>query len=177
MISRRLLGERDTAATVAKYNGIAMTLRPATRFRVLTLGADSEAPTFGAHAHSWARLENDEVVLLALRPVLPGQETPSGREPNDAAFRDLVQAAAPVIVASRGARSLSRDPELAIVPYGEGPISIRRTSGKRAHIIHHYFGGSVQTEDLAIDAGRLNLTARLRDRANSPLEWMEVHIE
>ncbi len=91
-------GERDTAATVAKYNGIAKTLRPATRFRVLTLSANSVAPTFGAHAHSWARLEDDQVVLLALRPVLLGQETPTARGPNDAVFRDMVRAAMPVIV-------------------------------------------------------------------------------
>ncbi len=169
-------GERGSAATVAKYNGIAKTLRSATRFRVLTLGADSEAATFGAHAHSWARLEGDEVVLLALRPVLAGEETPSARSADDDVFRGLVQAGVPVIVASRGAGGLSRDAELAVVPYGDGVISIRRTSGKRAWVVHHYFGGAVAQEDVVIEGGRLNLTARLKGPAGQPLEWMEVHI-
>ncbi len=62
------------------------------------------------------------------------------------------------------------------MPYGDGLISIHRTMGKRAQVVHHYFGGAVQQQEVAIDGGRLDLNAKLMSPANKPLEWMEVHI-
>ncbi len=69
-------GEGSTPELVAKYNGVAKVLRSTNTFEVLPLGAISEAPTFGAHARSWARFEGGELVLLAFRPPIPGEQNP-----------------------------------------------------------------------------------------------------
>jgi hypothetical protein len=169
-------GERDTAAMVAQYNGIAHTLRQTTHFRVVPFGGNADAFTFGAHAHSWARLEQDEVVLVAVRPVTMGTETPTARQPHDAVFGDLVKAPMPVVVASRGASHLSRDPQLAVVPYGEGEISIRRNAGSHALILHHYFGGGITRREATIKGGLLTFSANQANADGKPLEWIEVHI-
>ena len=70
-------GEAATPDRIARYNGLTHVLRPAAAFKILPLGVEYEAPTRGAHAKSWARFESEELVLLALRPVPPGEEKPS----------------------------------------------------------------------------------------------------
>jgi len=62
--------EEDEVATperVAKYNSLAKALRPSNTFSIRPIGANYVSPTRGARMPSWARLENGEVVLLALR--------------------------------------------------------------------------------------------------------------
>ena len=87
--------ERATPERVAKFNGLAQALRAANTFSIRPVGADYVSPTRGARAPSWARLENNEVVLLALRHggIL------KMRRPSK--FEDLVQVTASVVVASR----------------------------------------------------------------------------
>ncbi|HEY5085527.1 MAG TPA: hypothetical protein VII48_13440, partial [Rhizomicrobium sp.] len=53
-----------------------------------------------------------------------------------------------------------------------------RTPGKLTlgATFHHYFAGAVAQEEVAIEGGRLHLTATLKGPAGKPLEWMEVHI-
>ena len=71
-------GDGATPERVAKYNGLTHLVRPANQFSVMPLDADFEAPTRGAHASSWARMENGEVVLFALRKQrLDGSEGPA----------------------------------------------------------------------------------------------------
>ena len=60
-------GDGPTPERMAKYNGLTHLVRPSNQFSILPLDADYEAPTRGAHASSWARMENGEVVLVALR--------------------------------------------------------------------------------------------------------------
>ena len=169
-------GEANTPELVAKYNGIAKTLRPTNIFKVVPLGTISEAPTFGAHARSWARIEDGQLVLLAFRPPIPGEENPLASESSEPLFKDIVHSRVPVVVASRGASSITRDGELAVVPYGEDKITIRRELGKHAKMISHYFGGTVTQDEALIQDGRLTMNAVARSAAGKPLEWIEVQI-
>ncbi len=163
-------GEGVTPELAAKYNGVAKVLRATNTFTVEPLGSISQAPTFGAHARSWARFEDGELVLLAFRPVKRGEENPL------TAQLDVVHSEAPVIVSSRDAASITRTGTLAIVSYGGGQIMLRRQRGTQAEITSHYFGGALVQSSAAIKDGMLTLTAHEQGPAGKPLEWMEVRI-
>ena len=169
-------GEGSTPELVARYNGLARVLRPANTFEVLPFGAISEAPTFGAHARSWARIEAGQLVLLAFRPPIPGEENPLASEPADPRIRDVVRALAPVVVASQGREGITRSDKLAIVSYAGGEIFVRRRQGRQAEIVSHYFGNNVVPGKAVIAEGFLKITATERDSAGNPLEWIEVRI-
>jgi len=169
-------GEANTPEFVAKYNGIAKTLRPTNIFNIVPLGAIPEAPTFGAHAHSWVRIEDGQLVLLAFRPPVPGDENLLASERIDPRFEDVVRSTVPVVVASRGRSSVTHDGKLAIVPYGEDKITIRRELGERAKMISHYFGGTVTQDETLIQGGWLKVNAVARSAEGKPLEWIEVQI-
>jgi hypothetical protein len=115
-------GEGTTPELVAKYNGVSRTLRPANTFAVVPLGTISEAPTFGAHARSWARIEGGELVLLAFRPPILGEENPLASEATDPRVKDVVQSNAPVIISSQDSKGITRSSRLAIMSYGGGEI-------------------------------------------------------
>jgi hypothetical protein len=170
-------GESATPETIAKYNGIARVLRPAGIFEVLPIGSVSFAPATGAHARSWARIENGQLVLLAFRPPIPGEENPLAHANDvDPRVKDAVHSKVPVVVTSIGSQSIARSDKLAVVAYGEGEIDIRREQGEHAEILSHYFGGASTVASAPIANGRLTFTARERNPAGEPLEWMEVSV-
>ncbi len=172
--------EEDESATpelIARYNGIAQALRSTCTFEILPIGTIDEAPTLGAHARSWARFEEGQLVLLAQRPPEPGVVNPLWQPAEiDRRVKDAVQAAVPVVVASKTAESLARAATLAVVPYGGGEVVIRREQGTRAEIRSHYLGGAVGVEHAPVEGGRLKLTVAERDGAGKPLEWIEIRI-
>jgi hypothetical protein len=169
-------GEGSTPELVARYNGLTKVLRPTTTFEVLPFGSVSEAPTFGAHARSWARIEDGQLVLLAYRPPVPGEYNPLAAEPVDARIKDVVRAAAPVVVSSPGSEGITRSSKLAIVSYAAGEIFIRRQQGSQAEVLSHYFGNSTVPGKALIADGFLKVLATERDREGRPLEWIEVSI-
>ena len=169
-------GEGSTPQLVAKYNGLTKVLRPTNTFEVLPFGSISEAATFGAHARSWARLEGGQLVLLAFRPPIPGEQNPLALESADPRIKDVVRSHAPVVVASEGTEGITRSAKLAIVSYGGGEIFIRRQQGKLAEIRSHYFGDTVVPGKASISDGYLRIIAADRDSSGKPLEWIEVHI-
>jgi hypothetical protein len=115
-------GDGATPERVAKYNGLTHLVRLANQFSVMPLDADFEAPTRGAHASSWARMENNEVVLLALRKQrLDGTEG-SGK------YRDLASTTASVVAASRTDSALASASKLETFPYGNGEFTLHRTT-------------------------------------------------
>ena len=162
-------GAKGTPERIAKYNGLAQTLRSSNFFKVVPLTDITEAPTRGAHSRSWARVENDQVVLLALRPPLMTGKDEYG-------LRDMVHAHAPVVVASRTSDDITHSNRLAIVPFGEGEISIRREQGRRADVVTHHFGGSVTEANIVINSGRLRLPLAERAASNNFVEWIDVRI-
>lgn len=169
--------ETSTPELIAKYNGIAAVLRPTATFEILPLGTVSLAPTFGAHARSWARFERGQLVLLAWRPPVPGEENPlfHSKTP-DQRVANSVHSSMPVVVASRTANSIAQCNALAIAPYGGGEISIRREQGGQAKVLNHYFGGAVTQSQASIRDGWLKLATEGRNPAGMPLEWIEVRI-
>ncbi len=130
-------GEKNTPELSAKYNGIANALRPSNLFKVVPLDAASEGATRAAHSGSWARLENDKVVLLAVRPNAPGSAGTSHP------LRELVYSTVPAVVTSQTDDDIEHTNTLAVAAYGQGEISIRRKSGTRADISTHHFGGLI----------------------------------
>jgi hypothetical protein len=169
-------GEGVKPELVAKYNGMTQVLRPTNVFEVLPFGSISQAPTFGAHARSWARMEGGQLVLLAFRPPIAGEENPLASQATDPRIKDVVHSSVPVVIASRDSEGITRSDMLAIVSYGSGEIVIRRQQGKQAEILSHYFGGSAVPGKASIEHGLLRITAAERDSAGKPLEWIEVRI-
>jgi len=170
-------GESATAEWIARYNGLTHAVRPTDTFEILPFDTVSEAPTLGAHARSWARFEGGQLVLLAWRPPMAGQETSlSSTRELDARVKGVLQAAAPVVVASTTSQSILRSEGLAVVPQAGGELLLRRSSGKTADILSHYFGGAVERTQTSIAAGQLRLNPRMHSREGKPLEWIEVKI-
>lgn len=169
-------GQGLTPALAAKFNGIAASLRPTSTFSIKPIGTITQAPTRGAHAHSWARFEGGQLVLLAFRPVVSGEENPLASQLEDPALRDIVRSTGPVIVSSRTPESILHSNCLAVVPHASGQITLRRSSGTKALVISHYLGGSTTKSRERISAGVLKLDVLPTDSAGSPLEWMEIEI-
>jgi hypothetical protein len=169
-------GEGSTPELAARYNGVLHVLRPTATFEILPLDYVPEASTLGAHARSWARFEAGQLVLLAIRPPVPGDPRPLARQTDDPRIKGAVLSGAPVIVASKTGDSIASSRNLAIVPYGDGQIVLRRQFGSKAEIISHYFGGAVTTNQVSIAKDELKITACERNPAGKPLEWIEVLI-
>jgi hypothetical protein len=165
--------ESPTPERVAKYNGLAQLLRPTNTFSIRPIGADYVSSTRGARSPSWARLENDEVVLLALRACggLGGKGT--GK------YMDVAETSASVVLASKTAEGIERALRLAVVPYGDGELTIRRAGDemKPAEVIEHAWGNRPgKRVTIPVQNGRLAIPLRERIDDGSPVEWIEVNI-
>ena len=170
-------GETSTPEIIAKYNGITQLLRPTSIFEILPIGTAQYAPTLGAHARSWARFEEGQLVLLAQRPNHPGEETLlESSQKLDARVKGAVESSVPVIVASKTASRIAQSEHLGIVSYGGGDIAIRREHGKQAEVISHYFRGDTSSAIVKIENGQLKLTVNPKNSTGAPLEWIEVRI-
>ena len=169
-------GESGTPEIIAKYNGIAQVIRKTNVFNVVPLGDVPEAPTFGAHARSWARYEDGQLVLLAYRPPHPNEAFSNSFQQKESIASDVIRSQVPVVVASRGNADILHDAELAVVPYGSGDIFIRRKVGSLAKVIRHYFGGDVERENSPILNGELTIHALEYGSSRKPLEWIEIQI-
>jgi hypothetical protein len=168
--------EGCTPELAARYNGITHVVRPTVTFDILPLGYVPEGPTLGAHAWSWARFEDQKLVLLAYRPSVPGVARPLSRPIDDPRVKGAVRSNVPVLVASKSSDDIASSRDLAIVPYGDSEVVVRRESAGNAKITSHYFGGATSRGQVAIENGQLKITARERNPAGMPLEWIEVHI-
>ncbi len=169
-------GEGSTPLLIAKYNGLTQTLRSSNIFKIVPLGVVYEAPTRGARARSWARMEEGQLVLLAYRPPVPGERDPLASRSVVPGVENAVQSNVPVVVSSQVREGITRGGKLAVVPYGSGEIVIRREQGREASIISHYFGGTVVKSQSVIENGQLKITAQDRNSAQMPLEWIELSI-
>jgi hypothetical protein len=169
-------GEGSTPEFAARYNGITHVLRPTGTFEILPLDYIPEAPTLGAHARSWARIEAGQLVLLAYRPPVAGDSRILARKTDDPRVKGAIRSNVPVVVASKTGDSIASSGNLAMVLCGDGEIVLRRSLGAKAELISHYFGGVVATSEVAIANGELKVTAHQYDSAGKPLEWIEVRI-
>ncbi len=169
-------GQSSTPEIVARYNGIAQVLRRTNSFEIVPLGAVQYSPTQGAHARSWARIEDGQLVLLAHRP--PITEEALFPDTTSAAQRihNAVSSIEPVIVSSRTNEAIQRSSSLAIVPCGEGEVILKREQGKQAQIVNHYFGGATTSATLAIADNQLRIPVQSHHSSTEPIEWIEVQI-
>ena len=149
-VSRKIQRHNPRVAAHGHLRDIAPRLR--------SRGADA-----GAHARSWARFEGGELVLLAFRPPVPGDPRVLARQTNDPRVKGAVQSDVPIVVASKTSDSIASASNLAIVPYGDGEIVLRRQAGSKAEIISHYFRGAPTRNQATIENGQLKLTARERN--------------
>ncbi len=166
-------GSQPTPERIAKYNGLTHLVRPGNQFTIQPIDAVYNAPTRGAHASSWARLENGEVVLLALRQR--GLE--GGPGTNE--FGGFASTTASVVIASRTPAGLAQTTKLGVVPYGEGVLRIRRASkaAVAADATEHSFGGHSKASRLAVADGVIEVPLRERGENREPLEWIEIEFQ
>ncbi len=174
-------GEVSSPELIAKYNGIAQVLRPTTNFEILPLDTVPIAPTMGAHARSWARMEDGQLVLLARRPDQPGEEDlntirHNAKTKGTERIKGLVRATVPVIVASKTNEDITRSSHLALVAYGGGEVWLKREVGKQALVTSHYFGGQSHQSTVPIVGGQLKLDVLAKGSKEEPLEWVNLSI-
>jgi len=167
--------EQDAMPTpqqIAKYNGLCHVLRTSNAFSIEPVDADYLGATRGAHSPSWARFENGELVGVALRTRRLNGQCGSAK------FRDIVQASASVVAASKTSDGMATANKLAVVPYGEGELVIQRGGAQtsQAAVTRHYFGGKSKESRIGIRGGTLRLPLRERDEEGTPLEWIELNI-
>ncbi len=169
-------GEGCTPEFAARYNGVTHVLRPTGTFEIVPLDYIPEAPTLGAHARSWARIEAGQLVLLAYRPPVAGDSRILAHQTDDPRVKGAVQSGVPVVVASKTGESIDTSGNLAMVPCGDGEIVLRRRGGTHAEIVSHYFGGAVARSEAAIANSELKVTAHQHNSEGKPLEWIELRI-
>jgi hypothetical protein len=164
-------GDGPTPERIAKYNGLKHLVRPANQFSVQPLDADYEAPTRGAHASSWVRTENGEVVLVALRKhCLDGSEG-TGK------FQDIVSTSASVVVAARSGASLTGATELGVVPYGAGELTVKLADGATSvQATEYYFRADQKPVIVTVKDGHLRVPLRERGEDGSLVEWIGIAI-
>ena len=170
-------GEKSSPQLIAKYNGLTHALRSSNFFKVVPLDGVTEAQTRSAHSHSWARIDDGKVVLLAIRPDMPDiDNVPVADRATISGLRGMVQTPIPAVVVSRAKEDIAHAGRLAVVAYGIGQISIHRKQGRRAEVFTHHFGGAVTQTRVPIDNGQLMLAIRQGTATNDLVEWIDVHI-
>ena len=158
-----------TPARVAKYNGLSQLLRSSNIFSIEPLDQVLLGGSNGARSSSWARIENGEPVLVALRSHRFDGNRGPGR------YKDLVQSSASVVVASKTADGIAKASRLGIVPYGDGEVIIRHDArATSADITTHRFGLPPVKTRLIPANGTLRLPLREQLDDNSVVEWLQV---
>ena len=161
-----------TPERVAKFNGLRATLRTTETFSILPVDADYYGPVRGAHSSSWIRLENDEIVMAALREYrLTGGK-------GSKKFRDQIETTTSVVVASKTNDGIGKASHLAVVPFGDGEVTLKR-GGKAAsaEMTEHYFRGGKKTRRLGIEKGQLRVPLREKTEDGTLVEWIEIEVQ
>jgi hypothetical protein len=165
--------EQDSGPTpqrIAKYNGLAQLTRTTNKFTVEPLDPVLIGSVNGAHSSSWARLENGEPVLVALRNHRLGNGDRTA-----ARYKSVVQADTSVVIASTGTEPVTRASKLGIVPYGDGEVTIQReaVSGEVTMTVH-CFGKPGRKRALRAQSGPLRVPLRERLEDGALVEWLEI---
>jgi hypothetical protein len=110
------------------------------------------------------------VVLVALRERRWDGRKGSGK------FRDLVAANTTVVVASKNQEGIARASRLAVVPYGEGELVLKRegNGAGNAEVTEHYFRGGTAKNRIPVHNARVHVPLRERSQSGSLVEWIEV---
>ena len=95
-----------------------------------------------------------------------------------AEFGGIAQATASVVVSSRTTQGIQHASQLAIVPYGNGELKIKRSDdeAKQAEMVEHVWGGQVGTRNrITIEGGMLIIPLRERTSDGVQVEWIELN--
>lgn len=165
--------ETPSPRQLAKYNGLAQILRASNVFTVQPLERPSLGPTRGARSSSWVRLEEGEVVMLALRAH--GFDGTAG----NLRYGDSIVSTASVVVASKSRDSITRASRLGMVPYGTGELTLRREDHAATHaaVTEHLFGGGTVVNQAQVRDGVIRLDLRENTVDGTPIEWIEIGLE
>jgi hypothetical protein len=155
-------GEHLTPALAALYNGIARVTRREPYYRVQFLDADLLSPDAGPRARSWARIEHDATVTLALRPDAHGRAVAPG----------IAEADFACVIASMGADDIRACDRLGIVPFGRGSVSIERTHPRAATATARLLSGA--TLPAEVERNATGIIVRILDAGDDPIEIVEV---
>jgi hypothetical protein len=156
-------GARLTPSLAARYNGIARVMRRNTRYEVALYDADLRDPETGPVARSWGRVEDGRTVAVVARP--------GG---GDAAVTPVVRSACRVAVASLTDDDIATSAAIAVVPFGDGAVEVRRTMTAAPRVRAHLLDGrEVPAEWEAIE-GAVRVRARTAADDGTPVEWIEV---
>jgi hypothetical protein len=79
-----------------------------------------------------------------------------------------------VVVASKTDDDVVRASKLAVVPFGDGEVRIKREGATKATVREHAFGGGVTESRILFRGGVLPLPLRERTEKGVPVEWIEV---
>ncbi|MBI5381432.1 MAG: hypothetical protein HZA31_05990 [Opitutae bacterium] len=158
-------GMSPTPAQIAKFNGLAQLLRPASRFRIEVKGDRPVfASTRAAHASSWARYEGALLTGVALR---------------DRSWAEMgVEATAPLVLVTREAADIHAARQLRAVPYGQGEVKLQHAGPDgRVKLRTHLVGGAIEESAGALAKGVLQFAFAERGANAAPVEWIEITLE
>src|SRR5262249_5630670 len=127
--------------------------------------------TRGAHASSWVRLEQGRPMIVALRT----QRLDGGPGRNE--YEGIVKTTASVAIASKTDDPLEKTSQLAVVPYGDGLLTLHQDApASYAAITEHCFGGSSSVTHQEINGSSISIKLRQTGDNGLPVEWTEVQI-
>jgi hypothetical protein len=156
-------GARVTQAQAARYNGIARITRTHPRYEVAFYDAELRDAETGPAARSWARIERGEPVVVVARP-----------RDGAVVMTPLVTSDCRVAVASLTDAGIATSATIAVVPFDDGDVIVRRTAAGVPHVRAHMLdGGEALIEWELVDNG-IRLRARTSAGNGSPVEWIEV---
>lgn len=168
------IDSRPFPAAIAKFNGLRHLIRASGPFRIEALRYPKVASSTAARSSSWARWEGDDAVLVALRP------RHFDNRAGVTEFRDLVRTDAAVVVGSLTERDLASTGRLAVVPFGDGTVRVRRAvpadaaaTGEIRAVVHVFGGGSLPaTATMHGDWLFVGVAERCGDGRD--VEWIEI---
>lgn len=156
-----------TPQQVAIHNGLNRLTREVTQFRVEAIGASGLGSVTGGRSSSWVRYEDDEAVLMVLRPGgffgAPGVR----------GFGIVVQTDVDIAVGPLDAApSLDAAERLGVVVRGPGRF-VLSTRADTATVTMHAFDGAQRVVGVRAARGMLYIT--VPDAVDeSPVSWIEI---
>lgn len=128
---------------IAKFNGLTKLIRPNPHFHVEPLRAPRLGASTAARSSSWARYENDQLVLVALRPKhFDGSPGITDHDP--------VHTNIPVVVSSTNTSGLTSTTSIGIVPFGDGTVTIDTPGRTAADLTTHLDDQTTRTRHMTL---------------------------
>lgn len=159
-------GERLTPALAARYNGVARIARRGQPYRAVFSDAELRDPADGPRARTWAREEDGAITVVALRPDASGIARAS----------DVATATCRAAIASLGDADVRSADRIAIVPFGEGIVTLTRGDARVPRATAHLFGGATVAVPVRSIPERIEIEVAT-EHAGAPIEYVDITFE